>query len=198
MVNPRDILDFWFGDLGDGATVPAQSKMWFGGGPSVDETIRAHFQGTMDIAVSGGLSSWETALKDRLALVILLDQFSRHLFRGKPQSFAQDERALALSLRTLDADEDSKLLTLERSFLYLPLEHSEDIWVQKRSVESYTRLAKECPPSLRDYVSDNLRYAVRHKEIIERFRRFPHRNAILGRASTSEEIEFLKEPMSFF
>lgn len=198
MIVAKDILDFWFGDLGDGTVVPVQSKMWFAGGERVDAQISLKFGDTLKDAQRGGLRDWEESLSDRLGLVVLLDQFSRHIFRGTAEAFSQDPRALSLVLSTLDKKDDLKLKTLERTFLYLPLEHSEDVEMQKLSVACYTRLAKDCPETLREYVSDNLRYAIRHKEIIERFGRFPHRNSILNRASTKEEVQFLKEPMSSF
>lgn len=195
---PQDVLSFWFGDLGDGTVIPPQSRLWFEKSDATDEAIRFRFGKVWETAAAGGLIEWEADLASRLALVVVLDQFSRNLWRGSPRAFAQDARALALAERTVDAGEDGSFRTLEKVFLYLPFEHAEDLARQRRSVELFRRLAAESPPSLREYTADNLRYAERHEEIIRRFGRFPHRNAVLGRRSTPEEVAFLKEPMSSF
>ena len=132
--------------------------------------------------------SWRTTARGMLAAVIALDQFPRNLYRGDPRAFAADPAALALATEAVERGLDRAMSIDERKFLYLPFEHSEDPAVQARSVELFAALEDE----------DTLGYALRHKEIIDRFGRFPHRNEVLGRESTPEEIEFLKEPDSSF
>jgi uncharacterized protein (DUF924 family) len=192
------VLNFWFGDLGTGDIIPAESTQWFNGGASVDEAIRQQFLETWQQARRGELSVWRADPRGRLALVILLDQFSRHLGRGTAEAFAQDSLALAIVRDGVARGDDLTLFALERAFYYLPFEHSESLADQEVSIRLYTKLAEDAPASLKEYVADNLKYALRHHEIILRFGRFPHRNEILGRESTEAERAFLTEPMSSF
>lgn len=189
---PTEVLDFWLGD-GIAKEWPTQdlSKRWFGGGAELDASIRARFGADVTTAVAGGLRDWEQPLLTRLALVILLDQFTRNVFRGKAQAFAGDARAQQLVRKTIQAGEDRQLPWVGRVFLYMPLMHAENLALQDECVASFTRLVADAPESLKLRLQDNLDFARKHRDIIERFGRFPYRNAALGRSDTPEEKDFL-------
>jgi uncharacterized protein (DUF924 family) len=191
--SPQDVLDFWFGD-GLQHDWPSQdlNPLWFGGGAEQDDQIRQRFGALVASALSGGLSEWESALTTRLALVIVLDQFSRNVHRSQAQAFAGDARAQQLVLATLAAREDETLARVGRVFLYMPLMHAEDIALQARCVERFTALHDNSPPALREKLASNLRFAREHRDTVARFGRFPHRNAALGRESSDAELAFLK------
>lgn len=185
------VLDFWFlpsGDPGHGA----YREAWFKKDPAFDEEIRSHFSPDLEIAATGGYDHLTSTPLGALAVVILLDQFSRNLFRGQARAFAGDARAHAIADAAVRARFDQTLLPVQRQFLYLPFEHRESLADQARAMELYASLPAG---ELRDHCLD---YGRRHQVIIERFGRFPHRNAALGRASTPEEDAFLKEPGSSF
>jgi len=158
----------------------------------------ARFGSLHEEVATGRRDEWLASTRGRLAFVIVLDQFSRNMFRGDPRSFASDRRALEVALRAIDEGDDKKLARDERTFLYMPLMHSEDRATQKRGIELFTAFRDEQPPDQQGPLSNNLRFAVMHSDIIERFGRFPHRNAVLGRESTPDEIEFLKGENSSF
>ncbi len=195
------ILKYWFGELKE-YEAPSTDfyKMWFAKSDDIDRYIKNNFEDDLNHAVEGKLKFWEDSPKGRLALIILLDQFSRNIYRGTPKSFMQDPLALELCLGGIDKGFDERLHPVERLFFYMPLEHSEDLTMQKKSVEYISLLEKTIPspPSLASMISSFRDYAEKHFVIIERFGRFPHRNLILGRESTSEEIQFLKQPGSSF
>jgi uncharacterized protein (DUF924 family) len=186
-----DVLSFWFGD------VARTREEWFRKSDAFDAEIRARFAETIESAARGELD-WESTPRGCLALVIVLDQFSRNAFRGAARSFAQDDRARVAALRAIDAGVDMSLSPLERSFLYMPLMHAEDRSVQARSVALFETLAREAPSGVAEYLKSAADFARKHSEIVERFGRFPHRNAILGRVSTAEEAVFLEQPGSAF
>lgn len=188
----REILDYWFAD-GLALGWPSQDlmKRWFTGGPAVDDDIQHRFGALVGKALGGGLTDWEVEPAARLALIILLDQFTRNVHRGSGEAFKGDARAQSLVLQTLDAGEDSALPPVARVFLYMPLEHAENLALQARCVACFTRLLADAPQALRKTLQGNLDFAVQHQKIIQRFGRFPHRNQAMGRASTAEEIEFL-------
>lgn len=186
----QDVLDFWF--------AAEHRPLWFKTEPSFDAAIRERFGPLVDAAIAGRLADWEAAPDSCLALVILLDQFPRNAWRGTPRAFSGDAMARAVARRAVDRGTDWAVPLDRRHFFYLPFEHSEDLADQERSCALFYAWAEEFPEAERAEVNEQLRYVDRHKEIIERFGRFPHRNAILGRASTPEEEAFLKEPMSSF
>jgi uncharacterized protein (DUF924 family) len=189
---PAQVLEFWLGD-GLDKDWPTQDlgKRWFGGGAELDADIRARFGAAVQEAVAGGLRDWEQKPLTRLALVILLDQFTRNVFRGKPQAFAGDARAQRLVLQTLAAGEDLELPWAGRVFLYMPLMHAETLALQDECVARFTRLQADAPDSLKQRLQGNLDFARQHRAIIARFGRFPYRNAALGRDDTAEEQDFL-------
>ncbi|HET6468179.1 MAG TPA: DUF924 family protein [Geminicoccaceae bacterium] len=176
----RDVLDFWFGERA--------SALWFEKDPAFDAEIRERFLALVEAAAAGAHDDWLETPEGALALVVLLDQFPRNMHRGRPAAFAHDARAREVAAAALARGHDRALPAAQRSFLYLPFEHSEDLVDQDRSVALFRALGDPV----------GLDYAVRHREIVARFGRFPHRNAILGRASTPEEEVFLEGPQSSF
>lgn len=198
--NVETVLNFWFGDdtLEVAAAAKAQEKLWWSGSGEIDELIRQRFGALHARAARGELDDWRGTPHGRLALIVVVDQFSRNLFRGTPKAFAQDALARRLCFEGLAAKNDRQLGFLERVFFYLPLEHSESREDQARSVAEYEALGDEVPPALRDLFGYYTKFARAHRAVIERFARFPHRNAILARESTAEEQAFLKQPGSSF
>jgi uncharacterized protein (DUF924 family) len=186
-----DVLDFWFGS----ADAPARSRprpQWFRKDEAFDATIRARFLGCYEDAARGALQHWEATPYAALALIVLLDQFSRNMFRGEARAFAADPLALRIARRFVERGFDRACLPVERCFAYLPFEHAEDIAAQRRSLALFEGLSSF--PDCSGYID----YAHRHHAIVARFGRFPHRNAILGRASSEEELAFLSQPGSSF
>jgi len=189
---PRDVLDFWFGEPGS-AEYGKTRKMWFHKDEAFDALLRERFGALLDAAREGELDAWTATPEGTLALVIVLDQFSRNCHRGTPQAFAADDRALALARQLVASGADRTLPTPQhRVFAYLPFEHAESMDAQRESLRLLGEVASE--PGCEDYYD----YAVRHADVIDRFGRFPHRNAQLGRASSEAELAFLREPGSSF
>jgi uncharacterized protein (DUF924 family) len=187
------ILGFWFGpDPGDPGAVKEKQPLWFTADSAVDAEIRRRFHNDWTLATRGELD-WAGEPRGALALVILLDQFSRNLERGKAAAFAHDARALAGTVAAIEAGFDRRLQPSERSFLYLPFEHAEDLSLQQRGVDLFTSLVADGGPDWRWLTEDALHWARRHLEIIERFGRFPHRNVVLGRSPTAAEERYLAE-----
>ncbi len=196
---PERVLAFWFGAPGSATEIAGrQNKLWFGKSPANDQAVVDHFSATLAAATAGQLDHWANGPRGRLALVIVLDQFPHHIHRDQPQAFATDPQSLALSLAALESGEDRKLAPIERVFLYLPLEHAESLDLQERSVSLYEQLTLEAAADECALFDGFLDYARKHRDVVARFGRFPHRNEILGRPSTPEELEFLKQPGSRF
>jgi uncharacterized protein (DUF924 family) len=195
----NELLELWFGDeKDDAAAAAAQGDLWWGHSPDTDEMLGARFGQATSAAAAGTLDHWTGSPRGRLALILLLDQLPRVIHRGTPDAFAQDARARQVAWHGLVSGADRLLRPIERVFFYLPFEHSENPDDQLRSVELFRDLAASVRDEWRSAFESYLDFAVRHKEIIDRFGRFPHRNASLGRESTAEELEFLKEPDSGF
>jgi uncharacterized protein (DUF924 family) len=193
------VLQFWFGELdASGRADPQHSSCWWKKDSAFDASIRERFLALHEALRRGECATWRDSARGRLAYLIVLDQFSRNMFRDTAASFASDELALAAATDGIDLDLDRRLRLDERAFFYMPLVHSEQITVQDRCVHLYKGFAGELPEALRASLTQRVEFAERHRDIIRRFGRFPHRNAILGRTSTPEEIEFLKEPGSGF
>ena len=194
------VLDFWFGRCGaDGALDPAKQRMWFDEGRIYDTEIRKRYGKLHRRAARGELDrEWAATPRGRVALIVVLDQFSRHIHRGTATAFVQDPAAQRLAVAGVEQGVDRELIPAQRAFFYLPFEHAEDVELQRLGVRSFERLATEVQLAWRkDYISF-ADYAGYHRDIVERFGRFPHRNTILGRESTAEEIEFLQQPGSGF
>jgi uncharacterized protein (DUF924 family) len=185
------VLDFWFGREGE-ANYGKRREIWFAKNPDFDQQIRNRFMTTYEKALAGDLVSWANTPRGSLALIIAFDQFPRNIFRNTPQAFATDSQALSLAQQAVNKGFDRELIPVQRWFIYLPFTHSENLEHQQKSVNLFRELGDDSD-SL--YITSS---AIRHLEIIERFGRFPHRNAILGRATTLEEEEFLKQPKSSF
>ena len=188
----NEILTYWFGELRNAETYPEEkSKIWFNGGAAVDSYIRKNFEGDLLKASQGKLDPWKETPRGTLALITLLDQFPRNIYRETSKAFAFDKKALGWCLWGMEKSYDNKLFPIERAFFYLPLEHSEDLEIQKKSVAAFTKLVEDSPSSVKFAMDVALDYAQKHFDLIQKFGRFPHRNEILGRSSTSEELEFL-------
>lgn len=176
----QPVIEFWFLEL--------KPEQWWVKDPELDQQIERRFADYLQAAKSHRLATWRDQPRGRLAEIIVLDQFSRNIYRDTPEAFAADEQAVQLTQKAIESGDDLSLTADERSFIYMPLMHSEDPHIHLLAVEKFTELGNE----------NNLQFELKHKEIIDRFGRYPHRNKILGRESTLEEIEFLKQPGSSF
>lgn len=179
-MNSEAILSFWFETL--------TPKQWWMKSEAIDNEIRERFKPTHDKATQGELSAWRQTAHGRLAEIIVLDQFSRNIYRDTPKAFASDEMCLALAEEAVALGLDKVLTPTERAFLYMPYMHSESLNVHDKAVQLFSQKGLDA----------NLDFELKHKVIIERFGRYPHRNAILGRESSEEELAFLHEPNSSF
>lgn len=194
----RDILDFWFvpkpgeATAADSAGSAPTRDVWFRKDDAFDLEIRERFAVPLAAALAGAYGEWCDEPHGSLARVLLLDQFARNAYRGTPQAFAGDMRALATARDAIAREFDRTLTPHERWFLYMPFEHSEEIADQDRAVALFEALAADTG------LAEPLPWAIRHRDVVRRFRRFPHRNDILGRPSTPEEIAFLQQPGSRF
>ncbi len=192
------VLNFWIGAAADDAGIAAsKNKLWFMSSPDADETIRCHFAKLLQAAEQGLLTEWEESAHGSLALVILLDQFSRNLYRGEARAFTNDDAALAISRQLIDNGQHKLLKPVEQAFLYMPFEHAESATFQKQSVELFRVLKSEADPKWNRQIQSFLEHAIGHQQIITRFGRFPHRNRALGRASTDQELAYLQSAKRF-
>jgi len=190
MTRPEDVLEFWFGSSDD----PFERvEAWWTADPEFDEQVRRRFETDVERAAAGELEDWKERPKGTVAFVIVLDQFSRNIYRDTAEMYAHDELALETALDAVERGVDGELEPIERQFLYMPLMHAEDRAIQRRSVELFDRLRREAPDPQREAFDNAYDFAVKHREIVDRFGRFPHRNEILDRESTDEERAFLDE-----
>jgi uncharacterized protein (DUF924 family) len=196
----QPLLDWWFGDTDAAASTVAASRqgLWFGYRAEQDDEARRLFGELCSEARAGGLQEWAEQPQGWLALVLLLDQLPRMIHRGTPQAFSADVRAQTLVRQGLALGLDSRLPVICRIFPYLVLEHAEDLALQDEAVERFAALREQVPVDQRAPFDGYLDYAERHRQVIRRFGRFPHRNASLGRSSTAEEQAFLAQPGSRF
>ena len=178
----NDILKFWFDET--------DQNLWFQSSSDFDSEIENRFENDYKLAVQGLYDEWVSEPRGTLALIILLDQFPRNMYRGTPKAFASDDKALSLSQFAIKEDQDTGLSPHEKMFLYMPFQHSEDLEIQEKSIQLFKSLNKDMPQAYD--------YAIRHYDVINEFGRFPHRNTILGRQSTSAEKDYLKQPDSGF
>jgi len=192
-LNPADeVLAFWFGTPGS-VEHGTLRELWFRKSEAADRDIAHRFGPLIEQALRGELAAWAAQPTSALAHILLLDQFTRNAFRDTPRAFAGDARALRAATAMVGARHDETLPPEQRAFVYLPFEHAEGLAMQDEAVRLFTRLAAEVPA-----MADMLAYAHKHREVVLRFGRFPHRNAILGRQSTTDELAFLREPGSRF
>ena len=189
MVTPQAVLDFWFGQPAAGQP----RAEWFRKDPAFDRSIALQFGATVDAALASGLPAWGDLPEATLARIVVLDQFTRNVFRDTPRAFAGDRRALAAARALVASRGHQRLAPLQRWFVYLPFEHAEDAAVQDESMRLFDELARQHPD-----LADARHWAHKHQLIIQRFGRFPHRNLVLGRLCTDEEQAFLREPGSSF
>jgi uncharacterized protein (DUF924 family) len=191
MSSPQEVLNFWFGREGEEGYGEFR-EAWFNRDPEFDREIRDRFEPVYEQAAAGRLDDWKSEARSCLALIVVLDQFPRNMYRGDARMYAADEKAREAARHAVEHAYDRELSPYGRLFIYLPFEHSEELDDQRLSVELFRGLATEMGSE------DLLGYAVRHLEIVERFGRFPHRNEILGRRTTPEETKFLSGPDSSF
>lgn len=192
------VLTFWLEDgLQRGWPSRNLGEKWFGGGAALDQTIERDFGDKVRSALAGQLTPWQERPLDRLALVILLDQFTRNVFRSQAQAFAGDTRAQALVLDGISRGWDRQLPLAGTVFFYMPLMHAEDLALQDHCVTCFKTLAADAPPARRQGLQGNVDFAEKHRDIIARFGRFPYRNAALGRASSADELAFLHDGPRF-
>src|SRR5260221_5098105 len=190
MTTPRDILTFWF--------APNARHLWFEKDKSFDDEIRLRFAVAVHEAQMGGLDSWQQSPEGALALLLLLDQFSRNIYRDAAKAFLGDQRARDIAERAIAKGFDRQSSFQQQRFFYLPFEHGESLTDQRRAIDLFSRAIELAGPEDREDAIEQLDYAHRHREIIERFGRYPHRNEALGRPSTEDEIAFLRGPDSSF
>ncbi len=193
--DPERVLSYWFPESindADLETLRREGKRWMAGGPEVDREITEHFGGVLEQARRGELDHWAQTPRGRLALIIVLDQFSRNIYRDSPHSYSQDEKALELALEGIELGMDRELGAAERNFFWLPLGHSEDLALHEISVRHAEEEAANAPPHQRAMAEFGVSQAKAARSVIARFGRHPHRNEILGRTSTPEELEYLR------
>jgi len=192
---PEAVLSYWFPegfDEADPETRRRQARRWMVGGPEVDREITKRFGQTLEKARRGELDHWARTARGRLALIVVLDQFSRNVYRSSPLSYVQDEKVQRLAVEGIESGMDRELSRSERFFLWLPLVHSEDLSLQERSVRHAEEEAANAPPQRRAGAEFEISQAKATRDVIARFGRHPHRNEILGRTSTPEELEYLR------
>jgi uncharacterized protein (DUF924 family) len=193
-VDAAHVLEYWFGDPpSDDAEVARCMKRWYSSDPKLDAALRRRFGPLMIAGSRGELEHWCVTPNGRLALILLLDQFPRNVHRGTRAAFAQDDRALGHTLAGIEDGSHQRLSALQRVFFYMPMQHAESAEVQERSVRVFEDLARsDVEPHLETALEVSADYARLHRDIIARFGRFPHRNAVLGRDSTQEEVRYLE------
>lgn len=205
MIDPEQVLEFWFADLDDTSDLEAPhpvKALWFKKSDETDRNIHTTFGEAIGAAIAGRLGAWTITPRGTLAHVILLDQFCRNCFRGEARAFEHDASAVRLALMAEARGDEDHLPIVWSQFLFLPLMHSEDVQIHREHAqprfEHLVERARKDAPQQVSYFDNVLQYQNRHREIVERFDRYPHRNATLGRESTPEEVAFLEQPGSSF
>jgi len=192
MASADAILSFWLEPKPQTEEeMAARGKLWFGGGPDLDRRISENFGALLESARRGELDAWANDPRSRLALIVLLDQFSRNVFRGKAEAFAQDDKALTLARTGWESGMFDGFDAVERLFVSLPFSHAEDLDAQRRAVQLCQASLKGAPAAWKKMLIGAVDFARKHLDVIARFGRFPHRNETLGRESTKEENEYL-------
>ncbi|SMF38341.1 DUF924 family protein [Pseudobacteriovorax antillogorgiicola] len=194
----QSILDFWFGPLDQGQVAAEKSKAWFTKDAKFDKLIQQKFGSYLDIAFMGALDRWTLNPEGRTALIVLLDQFPRNIHRNSHMAWHFDKKSLALSLESIASEDYLRVPTVYGYFTLMPTMHAEDLKVQNLGIESFEKLRNRSTEPTRPMIESAISYAIKHRDIIERFGRFPHRNQLLERESTEEELAFLQGPGSSF
>jgi uncharacterized protein (DUF924 family) len=203
-MSANEVLDYWFGSgPWTRQRLDERTAFWFGGGDRAaqaarDIEVREKLEPLLERAARGEFAAWASSPKRRLALILLFDQVPRNSYRGTPAAFAFDREALALASEGIQLAADAALDPIERIFFYLPLEHAESAEAQEAAVGAFERLVNEAPPDLRDFCAYTATYAIKHRDVIAKFGRFPHRNAVLDRQSTPAEAEWLAAHPNYF
>ncbi len=191
-IRVEEILSFWFMEKTLSAPqIDGRMDIWFGEDPAFDEQIAKEFSDEIDKAADGNLDHWAHEPKGRLALILLLDQFRRNIFRNTPEAFEKDPAALKLCVEGAMEKKDKGLTSIHKAFFYMPLQHAESRKVQEKSREVFQRLADAVSPTYKETFETIAQFADLHADIVERFGRFPHRNKLLNRENSAEEDEFL-------
>lgn len=192
-MQPQDVLDFWFGDAANAKAEDLKSdfQRWFQGGKELDKEIKTRFGKAVKQAAADDLAIWENTTEGKLALIILLDQFTRNVYRGTAKAFAYDAKALRICQKQIESGADKDRSWAERGFTYMPMQHAEDPKVQQQGIEAYMGLIEDTPNDLKKVVTGFLLSAREHKSIVDKFGRFPHRNKVMERESTDEELIYL-------
>lgn len=186
------VLSFWFRDQGVSTPqIDRRMDVWFGEDDTFDQEIREQFSDLVERASNGELDHWGDSARGRLSLILLLDQFRRNIFRNSAEAFSMDKLALKFCVEGAMAQKDKGLPPIQRAFFYMPLQHSESLRVQQKSVALFNQLAEAVSPTDRETFLTIAHFAELHHDIIEQFGRFPHRNAVLGRENTPAENEYL-------
>lgn len=194
MITPEQVLDYWFSDATESPEkAAARGDFWFKSNPAVDVEIDERFRSVLDAAAEHELDHWLATPKGRLAMIIVLDQFPRNIFRGTEEAFAYDGDALTIMLQGLNVDVPEHLQPVEQAFYLMPTQHAEDIEIQRMGVSQYEACAGNAPEAWAAHMKGYTDFARQHLEIIEKFGRFPHRNSILSRISTEEETAYLND-----
>ncbi len=194
----RQILDFWFGSDRSAAAMIKRNKLWFNSSPDHDAYIKQNFRQHVEAAMAGEYMDWCQTAEGRLATILLLDQFTRNIFRKSQRAFDGDDLAQEICLAGLTLGHDKALSIAERSFYYMPLEHCEKLNTQRQAIELFSTLVDESTEEYLDFAHNALNYAKQHHDIIQRFGRFPHRNKVLNRSSTTEELNYLQDNEAAF
>ena len=198
MIKTEQILRYWFGVLNNELSNQSQSLLWYQSTPEIDQEIFSQFNHLYQQSVSGKLAHWHDNARSSLAMIILLDQLPRNMFRGTAQAFASDNKALLTAQKGIEKGFDKELSLIERIFYYHPFEHSEDLSIQQKSVDLFSSLLDEYPSEVhQSVIKSSVNFAQQHLTIIEQFGRFPHRNQVLNRQSTVAELDYLKTGNSF-
>jgi len=193
MSTPQEVLSFWFGEPAQGADeLMMKMRRWYQGGEEMDRAIGDRFGADTEAALLGERDRWAKELHGRVALILLLDQFPRSLWRDQPKAYAGDPQAQRLACQAFDEGLEKKVSIEERNFLIMPLVHAEDLALQERAVSLMDRLVADAPAPLQPVFAMGIEQTRKYRDLIARYGRFPHRNPVLGRSSTPEELELLK------
>lgn len=187
-----DVLEFWFADIGDSFEVASQNAIWYGADEAVDRQIKQQFGQWVDVALEGKLKHWQCAASSSLALVLLLDQFTRNIYRRSRKAFSGDEQARDIVRHGLALGYDRQMTLVQRSFFLMPFEHSESLADQELGVALFQQLLADAPNEGKTMANNSLAYAEKHRDIVQSFGRFPHRNAVYDRQSTDAEQAYLE------